>query len=244
MKILTVRNGVLKAALLAGAMAWGASAAHAGTISYEAFFDWDDTNFSNQSLVFPQFDTPGQTLTSVTLTFEPVGTLAGDTTQYTAMRSAGSLTNGTEESDGDSISLLVQFTVTGSLFNGIHFNIDSPDIFDGNLAPNQVVTWTDGETFTEMTPSGTTHQTLSCPDCSTFVGAGTVTINGINAAGHYSGVLPTNYTQSATTQGEAIALITYNFTAAPEPGTEWLIGGTLVGLSCLVARRRRSRQNN
>ncbi len=235
---ITGKNGVLKLALVAAVVALGATTARAGSISYESFFSWDDTNFLDQSLVFPQFNGPG-TLTSVTLTFEPQGTVDGNTGQYTAMQTAGELTNGTEESDGDSISVLVQFTVTGSLFTSIHFNIDSPDIFDGNLAPNQEITWTDGDTFTELTPNSTSHQTITCGGCSSFEGAGNVTIGGIDASGHYSGVLPTNYTQSATTQGEGIALITYDYSAlTPEPGTEYMIGLGLVGFSFLVARRR------
>ena len=235
---MTGKSSVLKLALVAAVVAFGSTTARAGSISYEDMFSYTETNFFTQSLSFPQYNGTG--LTSVTLTFLPEGTGA-DSGTYTAMETAGSLTNGAEEAFAD-FGVSVTFLVGSSPFSGINFAIDSPTIYDGALTPGQVVTWTDGQTFTELTPTADSTQTITCPDCSAFIGSGTYVISDIEAFGGYFGNFPTNYTQSATTYGEAVAEITYNYTAlTPEPGTEYLIGVGLVGFSLLVARRRASK---
>jgi len=224
-------------------LVFGASVGNAASVAYENAFSFLTVSFPDQALVFPTFNTSLGTLNSVQLTFLPQGTV--DSSDFTAIETAGSLTNTSGSiSSGLDIQFHVGFSVDDTDFNNFSFGV-----FAQLYGPNGVLqasgagattTWTDAGTLTKL--SADQSQTFNCGTCTRYLSTtgSTVSINGVSATGNYFGFLPASFTQSAVTQGEAVASITYDFTpfdATPEPATFSLIGSSLIGLSLLAHKR-------
>lgn len=260
--MIRLRSRVLRMALIAAAVVAGTSGVvHATTITYESYFTFQTESYTNESLIFPQFDVPDATLNSVTLTFEPTGTVF--TSQHTEVTTSGFLQNtGESASTGLDIGSTAHFTITGSYFTGINFNLvsdildystDDPNYLGGSLAGysgtpyscsspytscpapgSDTITWNGVTTMVGAGGGlsvGNSSQTLTT-GLASFVGSGSITVNGINATGNLTGTLPNSFTQNALTQSEAVVDITYDYslTGAPEPATYGLFSSALAGL--------------
>lgn len=244
-----------------------AAISHASVITEEASFGFTTTTFNLEQLVFPQFDVPGATLNSVTLTFLSEGTV--DPSQYTAIETEGYIQN-TQDTTASNLDINVQieyYLDPGSgldaSFSGIDF-FDTANVFgngshDSQLAADQgvytcpspyssctsspdVATWTYATTDTNLGTGGSGNDTQTVTSgLGSFEGSGSFALY-VDTDGNYTGTLPTNYSQGVQTAASAVADITYNYTPGgdvPEPATLGLSGSALAGL--IVFRKRFAR---
>ncbi|MGA3099180.1 MAG: choice-of-anchor E domain-containing protein [Bryobacteraceae bacterium] len=219
---MTIRR-FLNAALIAGvALFLMAASASASIITYNSGTSPAVTNIAlqatelNGNVVFPDFNCPGCTLTSVSITLE--GDISGSI----------SLHNGDVSSQTSSGTTTTQFT-GGSLFS-----------FSANFGTGSQLILAGG-TYLLSSGSGTNSATdVVTSGLSSYVGTGfwnlpVSTLSGLTILGGGG-----NMTGSQTTQASAEGTITYTYTPAgtvPEPATLSLIGGALLGLGVLGRKK-------
>lgn len=220
--------------------------ARANTLTVENYYTLQTVNYSGESLTFNQFNLPGTTLQSVTLTFLATGTV--NTSQHTEITTSGWVQN-TAGAEAD--NLAIGFTGTFSIspsdadFGSMTYHLTADilddstndlDYLNGTLAAYSntpcpaaqtscpgagadVIQWNGLTTLAGASgglSSGTYTKTVST-DLSRFSGSSTWSITGLRASGNYSGSLPASFGQFALTQSEAVADVTYTYTVNATP---------------------------
>jgi hypothetical protein len=244
-------------------MAMVTGIASANSITYESYFQNVTAGFSGQILSFPLFNLPGQTLDSVTLTFVPVGTQAGNTAIQTKLVTSGYVQNhdGTQNTHITVAVVEDMFVDTGlgssnaydTLFSSFFLPVPSSNVLSNQTLQaysgtnytdvtgvtshgTDVKTWSNVTTQLSQTESDSSTTIVSCPDCSLFVGSGSFDLH-ISATGSYNDSnLPLTATKGNQTLASVIADITYDYspaTATPEPATMGLMGSALIALGVL-----------